>query len=364
MASASQTVPENAHFARAREIFVRLSLIAALCATCFLILKPFVAILTWGVVIAAAGYPGYRKMCGLLGGREKLAAVLTTLILLSVVVIPAVLLAGTLTHGAQTLAAHMEKGDLKVPPPPEKVQNWPAIGKPLYKLWGDASDNLGEILSKVAPMVQRQVPALLSAGAQVGVTLLQFIVSILLAGFVLSNSRTNAEMAHQIFRRIFGEKGPEFEALTASTVRSVTNGILGVALIQSVLASMGFLVVGLPGAGLWSLLFFIAAVLQLGVVVLVPAVIYAFTITSTTTAIIFLVWSIFVGLIDNVLKPLLLGRGSQVPTLVIFLGVIGGFVAMGIIGLFVGAIILSVGYKLFLAWLEDGKPDKSVASDA
>ena len=118
----------------------------------------------------------------------------------------------------------------------------------------------------------------------------------------------------------------------------------------------------MPGAGLWTLLFFIAAVLQFGVVVLVPAAIYGFAITSTTSAIIFIVWCIFVGLIDNVLKPLLLGRGSQVPTLVIFLGVIGGFVAMGIIGLFVGAIILSVGYKLFLAWLEDVDLDSASTS--
>jgi len=353
MSSAAPMVHDKNYFLRAREVFVRVSLMALLGVTCFVIMKPFVPILAWGVVIATAGYPGYRKLCGWLGGREKLAAVLCTLLLLSVVVIPAVLLAGTLTHGAQAMAGHMEKGDLRIPPPPDKVQTWPVIGKPLYRLWIDASQNLGEILSKVTPMVQQRVPALLSAGAQVGVTLLQFVISILLAGFVLMNSQSNAQFAHQLFRRIFGEKGPEFEALTASTVRSVTNGILGVALIQSVLASLGFLVVGLPGAGLWTLLFFIAAVLQFGVVVLVPAAIYGFAITSTTSAIIFAVWCAFVGLIDNFLKPVLLGRGSQVPTLVIFVGVIGGFVAMGIIGLFVGAIILAVGYKLFLAWLED-----------
>ncbi|HUN87198.1 MAG TPA: AI-2E family transporter [Terriglobales bacterium] len=362
MASAPNAAHDKGYFLRAREIFVRVSLMAALAVTCFLILKPFIPILAWGVVIAAAGFPGYKKLSGLLGGREKLAAVLCTLLLLSVIVIPAILLAGTLTHGAQAVAAHMEKGDLRIPPPPEKVQAWPAIGKPLYKLWTDASENLGEILDKVTPMVQQRVPALLSAGAQVGATLLEFILSILLAGFILINSRGNAQLAHQLFRRIFGERGPEYEALTVSTVRSVTNGILGVALIQSVLASLGFLVVGLPGAGLWTLLFFIAAVLQLGVVVLVPAVAYAFAITSTTSAIVFTGWCIFVGLIDNVIKPVLLGRASQVPTLVIFLGVIGGFVAMGIIGLFVGAIVLSVGYKLFLAWLEDVEPDGRTVS--
>jgi predicted PurR-regulated permease PerM len=153
--------------------------------------------------------------------------------------------------------------------------------------------------------------------------------------------------------RLFHDKGPEFAELAGATIRSVTTGIIGVAFIQSVFAAIGFLVVGLPGAGLWGVLFLFAAVLQLGVVVLVPALIYVFAIASTTKAMIFLVWCVIVGTMDNVLKPLLLGRGVAVPMVVVFLGVIGGFAAMGTIGLFVGAIVLAVGYKLFLAWLED-----------
>ena len=123
--------------------------------------------------------------------------------------------------------------------------------------------------------------------------------------------------------RLFGDRGPEFEELAEATIRSVTNGILGVAVIQSVLAGIGFLVAGLPAAGLWTLIFLFAAVLQMGVVVLIPAVIYMFVIASTTKAILFMIWCIFVGLIDNVLKPLLLGRGVAVPIVVIFLGAIG-----------------------------------------
>ena len=143
-----------------------------------------------------------------------------------------------------------------------------------------------------------------------------------------------------------------FRSLGESTIRSVTNGILGVAVIQSVLAGLGFVVGALPGAGLWTLIFLFAAVLQAGALVLVPAVIYMFAIAGTTKAVLFLLWCIMVGLIDNVLKPLLLGRGVAVPIAVVFLGAIGGFIAIGIIGLFVGAIVLSVGYKLLLAWLE------------
>ena len=141
-----------------------------------------------------------------------------------------------------------------------------------------------------------------------------------------------------------------------ATIRSVTTGILGVAFIQSVLAGLGFLAVGLPGAGLWAVVFLIAAVLQVGMLVLIPAVVYVFAVSSMTKAVIFLVWCAIVGLMDNVLKPILLGRGVAVPIVVVFLGAIGGFVALGIIGLFVGAIVLSVGYKLFLAWINEGSP--------
>lgn len=362
MATATQVPHDKSYFLRAREIFVRISLIAVLAITCFIILKPFVPLLTWGIIIAAAGSPGYRKVCSLIGGREKLAAVLCTLLLLSIVILPAVLLAGTLTEGIQSLTHHLQKGDFNVPAPPAKIQSWPLVGDPLYKMWSLASTNLAEVLNKVAPLLQERAPAILSAGAQIGGTLIQFILAILLAGFLLANSRSNAELVSLLFRRIFGSKGPEFESLTETTIRSVTNGILGVALIQSALASVGFLAVGLPGAGLWAGMFFVASVLQIGPVILIPSVVYAFTITSTTTAIVFLVWCLIVGLTDNILKPLLLGRGSQVPTLVIFLGVLGGFVAMGIIGLFVGAIILAVGYKLFLAWLHD--VDLSVTPEA
>jgi len=139
-----------------------------------------------------------------------------------------------------------------------------------------------------------------------------------------------------------------------STIQSVTTGIVGVAFIQSVFAGIGFLVVGLPGAGLWAVIFLIAAILQVGGLALVPAVIYVFAISSLTKAIIFLVWCFMVGMMDNVLKPVLLGRGVAVPIAVVFLGAIGGFVALGLVGLFVGATVLSVGYKLFLAWL--GQP--------
>jgi predicted PurR-regulated permease PerM len=181
---------------------------------------------------------------------------------------------------------------------------------------------------------------------------LQWVLSILVAGVLLANAAIGAKVAHALANRIFGDGGQEFEELARATIRSVTTGIIGVAFIQSFFAAVGFLVAGLPGAGLWGVIFLFAAVLQLGGLVLIPAVIYMFAIASTTKALVFLVWCLIVGLMDNALKPLLLGRGVAVPIVVVFVGTIGGFMTMGTIGLFVGAIVLSVGYKLFLAWLE------------
>jgi len=219
-------------------------------------------------------------------------------------------------------------------------------------VWLLASRDLSELLREFAPQIKGALPGVLSATAGLGGTVLQLLLSIVVAGVLLANAPVAYEMTRSLFDRLFTEKGLEFQELVGSTIRSVTFGIIGVAVIQSVFAALGFLVVGLPAFGLWSVIFLIAAVLQFGALVLIPAVIYVFATASTTKAVIFLIWCIIVGLMDNVLKPVLLGRGAQVPIAVVFLGAIGGFVAMGIIGLFVGAIVLSVGYKLLLAWIE------------
>jgi predicted PurR-regulated permease PerM len=343
--------PHSEYVSRSIEVFIRIILMSLVVITCFLIVKPFIPFIAWAVIIAIATYPAYNGLKRLLGGRQTAAAVLYSLVLLTVLLVPIVLMAGTLVDGLQSLASQLQAGTLAVPPPPATLENWPIIGTPLKNIWALASTNLAEAVRRFAPQIQAFVPELLSASAAIGMTALQFVLSIILAGFLLANAAANQKFAGRIFARIFGDQAAEFEELTASTIRSVTNGVVGVAIIQSVFASLGFVVVGLPGAGLWAAVFLVGAVLQAGVIVLVPAIAYAFAITSTTSAVIFLVWCVFVGLMDNVLKPLLLGRGSKVPIAVIFLGVIGGFMTMGIIGLFIGAIILSVGYKLFLAWL-------------
>jgi predicted PurR-regulated permease PerM len=351
--NSQQAAHDEARVSLAIEASIRVGLVILLTAACLMILRPFIPLIAWGIIIAIASYPGYRRLQRVLGERGVLAAVLWTVLLLAVMILPAVLLTKTLAEGIQALAAHLKDGSLTIPPPPASIETWPIVGAPLKAVWTLASTNLGDTLKRFVPNIKAVIPGLLSASAGVGLTALQFFFSILIAGAILANAQGGAKVTRSLANRLFGDNGAKFEDLAGSTIRAVTIGILGVALIQSTLAGLGFLVVGLPGAGLWAVIFLFGAVLQVGALVLIPAVIYVFMIASTTKAVTFLIWCIMVALIDNVLKPLLLGRGVAVPMAVVFLGVIGGFMAMNIIGLFVGAIVLSVGYKIFLAWLED-----------
>ena len=350
--SQEYSLQNKEYIRRALEVSIHVGLVVLLTAACLMILLPFLPLVAWGIIIAIAVFPAYRWLRNMVGGRGSLAATIFTLLFLAVLIVPIVMLAETMVGGVQTLAAHVKDGSFSIPPPPDSVGTWPIIGAPLQKLWTKASTDLTGLLQSQAPKITSLVPGLLSASASLGLTVLQFVLSILVAGVLLAKASGCATVSHSLANRLFGDRGPEFEDLAGSTIRSVTNGILGVAVIQTFLAGLGFLVAGLPGAGLWTLIFLFAAVLQAGALVLVPAVIYMFAIASTTKAVLFLLWCIVVALIDNVLKPLLLGRGVAVPIAVVFLGAIGGFISMGIIGLFVGAIVLSVGYKLFLAWLE------------
>ena len=342
------------YMARALEVSIHIGLSIVLVVACLLILRPFLPIIVWGVIIAISVYPGYGKLRRALGGHGGMAAIVISVLMVAVLITPVVLLTGTVVEGVQILTAHLRNGTLTITPPPPSIKTWPVIGPSLSSAWDRAAKNLTEELTAFAPQLKASIPVLLSTSTRIGVTVLQFVLSILVAGVLLANARGGASVARSLANRLFGEKGAEFEDLVGSTIRSVTRGILGVAFIQSILAGVGFLVVKLPGAGLWAMIFLFAAVLQVGGLALIPAVIYEFTIASTIKATLFLIWCIAVALMDNVLKPLLLGRGVAVPVAVIFLGAIGGFLAMGIIGLFVGPIVLSVGYKLCLAWLQAG----------
>ena len=348
------TSNDQLFLSRAVEATIRIGLLVALVAWCFEIVRPFVVPFAWAIIIATAVHPVYRWLRTTLGERGRLAAAVLTLLGLVVLIVPTLLLGETLVEGTRSLATGLRGEAFTIPAPPEGVREWPLVGEQVYEYWADASENLGPTLEAIRPQLVAFGSLLLATAAGAGFAFLQSVLSILIAGVLLANDAGGSRVARSIAQRLAGERGAEFANLAGATVRSVAQGILGVALIQSFLAGLGFLVVGVPGAGLWALVGMLLCVVQIGLLpVVLPIVIYVFSTAEPLAAALFTIWTVLVSLLDNVLKPLIRGRGVQVPTLVIFLGSIGGFLSAGIIGLFVGPVVLVLGYTLFSAWLEE-----------
>jgi len=341
---------------RAIEAAIRVGLVFLLVLWCFNIVRPFILLALWGAILAVAVYPLFEKLQSMLGERQKLAATLMTLIALAMLVTPTVMLSGSAIENSQTLAKQMKEGTLHIPPPTDNVQTWPLVGEKLHKAWSMASNNLSAALSQYKEQLTGLAKWVLGAAAGAGAVLLQFVVSIVIAAMLLVYAKSGTDAVIKVTARLVGEEdGKKMVATAGATIRSVAQGVLGVAVIQAVLAGIGLLVIGVPYAGVWTLLVLFLAIIQLPtIIILGPIIAYVFTITSTVPAVIFMIWSLLVGMSDSFLKPMLLGRGLDVPMLVILLGAIGGMVLSGIIGLFVGAVVLAVGYKLFLFWLNEG----------
>jgi len=356
MSDASRSTADPQFVRNALEATIRIGILMVLALWCFDIVKPFVTIILWGVIIAIAVSPTYEKLVTKLGDRRGLAAFVFILLMLIVLIIPASMLTGTIIDGARQTADILGSGRVHVPPPPESVSHWPIIGEKLAAFWQLASSNLTEALERVQPQIKEASRWLLGAAAGAGIGLLKFLASIIIAGVLLPGAANSAESSERIFRRLAGDQGSAFRQLATSTVRSVARGILGVALIQALLAGAGLAFVGVPAAGLLTVLVLMLCIVQLGPgLVMIPVAIWLFAAgDSQITAILFAIYTVPVILIDDVLKPILLGRGGAVPMLVIFLGAIGGFLSMGIIGLFVGSIVLVVGYTLLIEWLGSG----------
>lgn len=340
-------------FEKIVDIIVRLGILFLLISWCFDILRPFVLILIWAAVIAIAVYPVYSSLAKLFRGKKTLATVVLTLLMLSILIIPSILVTQSLFEGVSHLREVYKEGQPLIPPPGERTANWPVFLKPVVDGWQLASENLQTAAVKYSDKVKAGLLWVLALLTGIGKGVLQFVGSIIIAGVFLAFSEGIAKQAKKIFVKLAGNKGEQFADITVATVRNVVKGILGVAVIQATMCGIGFFMAGVPFAGLWTVMSLIFAIIQVGAgPVAIPVAIYMFSVADTGTATILAVWLTITLVSDNVLKPILLGRGAPAPMLVIFLGAIGGFIYNGFLGLFLGAVILTIGYKLFLSWLD------------
>ncbi|PKB15852.1 AI-2E family transporter [Flavobacterium sp. 5] len=342
------------NFEKIADTIIRLGVLFLLIGWCYDILKPFVLIIVWAIVIAIAFSPVYERVVRLFKGRKVLATIFVALILLTLLVVPSILISQSLYEEINNFAHYYQTNEHLIPPPPETTKSWPTITKPIVEIWSSASEDISKVALKYSDQLKIAGAWLLLALAGIGKGILQFIVSIIIAMGLLLYSESLIKVSKNIFIKLIGTNGEHYADVTVITIRSVVKGFLGVALIQSLMAGAGFFFADVPFAGIFTIICLFLAIIQIGIgPIAIPIVIYTFSVADTTTATLLAVWIGITLISDNILKPIFLGRGNPpAPMLVIFLGAIGGFIFNGFIGLFLGAVILTLGYKFFLSWID------------
>lgn len=347
--------PERDHLGKALDIAVRLSVVAIIVVGAFRIFSAFLMTVIWAAIIAITLFPLFGRLVRALGGRSKLAAMLFIGVGLALIIVPVVLLADSLLDATVRIIHQAEAGTLEIPPPTESVKTWPLVGERVHAAWLAAHLDIAGFAQKLQPQLgdlSRRIAA--EVGGLAG-AFAKTLIALVIAGMMMARAEGVARATEAIARRLGGADGPPTARLMVGTVRSVVKGVVLVALIQALAAAAGLVVAGVPGVGLWTLLVMMVAVMQLPpLLILGPIAVWVFAHNdSTVIAVVFLVWSLVVSASDSFLKAALLGRGVQVPMLVILVGAIGGLLRAGLIGLFVGPVVLTVFYKLFEAWVRE-----------
>jgi predicted PurR-regulated permease PerM len=336
------------------DLAIRLGFIALLGYWSFRVIAPFLTIGMWSAILAVALYPLFAWLARLLGPRP--AAVLVTLLCLMIVIGPVTWLGLGMIAGISSLVASLDTPQLAIPLPPASVKGWPLAGERLHELWSLAATNMKVALTEVAPMLKPVGTTLLDLAQSAFLGLLELLVSIVIAGFLFTRGPQLADALSTFLGRALSHRGKELVQIAGATIRKVSRGVVGIALLQAILAGAGFVAAGIPAAGVLAFVALLLGIVQIGPGILfIPIVVWAWMTMETTYALIFTAYMIPVGLVDNVLKPLLMARGLTTPMPVIMVGVIGGMMAYGIVGLFFGPIVLSVAWALMATWMRGGE---------
>lgn len=342
--------------------FIQIAALVILVSYCLDIVGPFVSLVVWGLVLAVAIYPLHTTLAAKLGGNEKLAATIIIVVGLAIVILPGWIMTDSVISSITSFAQQSKAGDLHIPPPNESVAGWPLVGERVYETWSAASTNLAQTLNSFDPSPREASEWLVrKIGSLLG-GLLSLAVSIVIAGIAALYAKSGYQMSCAIASRISPKRGQHLTNTSIATIRSVTNGVLGVAVIQAVLAGIGLMIMGVPHGGIIAAAVLITAIVQVpALLILAPVIVWVFSFAAPVPATIFAVYMLVVALSDNVLKPILLGRGVDLPAAVVLIGAIGGMLQYGVIGLFLGAVILGLGFTIMSDWIRSG--DDSASTD-
>lgn len=345
---------------------VRLSLMAVLTYWSFRVVSPFLELLTWGLILAITIYPLHQRLARRIGGRQGLAAALIVVVVCPLIGTPVFLLGRSLADRVKQTQAAYESGELRVTPPKPGVADWPVIGERVHSAWSQAADSLPTFLAENAEQVDKVWKRIVQGAKMAISSALLFVGAFLISGIMMAFGKSGTQAIQRISGRISGPVvGPELQRLSVMTTRSVATGVLGVAFLQALLFGIGCLMAGFPAPGVMALIVFFMGLFQMsGIFFALPAIIYLWISGEASVPVnIFLtIFFVISGLADNVLKPLLLARGADVPMPVILIGALGGMVAGGFVGLFLGAILLAVVYRRYMRWVDEADEPVNLAS--
>jgi predicted PurR-regulated permease PerM len=343
---------------------VRLGLLVFLIYWSFILVQPFVPILAWSAVLAVALYPAFDWLSNHLGGRPKLAATVVTAFCLAIIIGPVAWLGVGLIDSLVEISERFGNGRPLVPSPPAGLGDWPIIGQPLHEFWSKASNNLEAAFRQLAPYLKPVAGFMLTFAGGLGIGAIKFLLAVILAGFLLPSGPRLVSAGKGFLSHVVAQRSGDFLALAGATIRSISQGVIGIAIFQALLTGLGLKLAGVPHASVLSFAVLIFGILQIGsLIVMLPVIIWIWGAKDFAIALPITIFLALVGLSDNVLKPLLVGRGLTTPMPVIFIGLIGGTLAHGIVGLFVGPIVLAVAWELMRAWLREDRSAPASADD-
>ncbi|WP_339951162.1 AI-2E family transporter [uncultured Albimonas sp.] len=332
------------------DVFVTIGVLALFMALSFELIAPFASILIWSVILAVALAPAFDWLNARLGGRRGRTATVMALLGLVIIIGPTILIVNSLVDSVGELLAHIRDGTLTLPPPAESVRDWPLVGAKLFETWQEASVDLLALSQQYAPKLREIAASLAGAGAGLILGVLQFALSVIFAAVFLAWAAPLSEATSRVAGRI-SARGRAMTMMASKTIQNVSRGVIGVAIVQGGLAAIGIIVAGLPLGGFLAAAAVMACVIQMPPLVIIPLIILDWAINPTLHAAIFTLYMIPVLFLDNVLKPILMARGLTTPMVVIMIGVIGGTLSMGLLGLFIGPVILALFYEMVTTWI-------------
>lgn len=337
------------------DVLIQAGLIAAMIVLCYQVFSPFLHLTVWAIILAVALYPLHQAIAGRLGGRQGLSSTLIVVLGAVLILAPTAVLMGLLGDSVQDLIQNVRANTLQVPPPPPRVAALPIVGEKLHSLWSLASTDLPAFVQSQQPKIGDMARAALAFVAGIGVAFLKLVAAFIIAAIIMAYGKAAIGASRAIFERMVGTaRAGDFADLSTSTIRAVALGVLGVAVIQAILIGVMMLIAHVPLAGVAAAIVLVLGIAQVpAIIVILPAIAYIWMSGhyGTGAAIGYTIGLVLTGMADNVLKPLLLGRGVDAPMPVILLGALGGMAAAGILGMFVGATLLALGYQIFMRWV-------------